>query len=131
MQPDADDTAKSILVLNLANQDVGPDGLLEHFETETHFKTYAQERDPSFSANCNVLAALLHVSEPAVYDKQIEKCSLFLCNDYLQSGSDVRDKWVSMSVFFRAYANSELEYITILPSHADGSSILHTTTALE
>lgn len=95
MQADADDTAKSILVLNLAGQATSPDNILKHFKTATHFKTYAQERDPSFSANCNVLAALLHSPNPSNYSQQVVKCASFLCDHYLRSDSDVRDKWVS------------------------------------
>ena len=95
MQPDADDTAKSILVLNLAQRPTAPDALLRNFETETHFRTYEQERDPSFSANCNVLIALLHAPDPSRNVQAINKSARFLCDQYLSYKSDIRDKWVS------------------------------------
>ncbi|KAJ5664044.1 Phyllocladan-16-alpha-ol synthase [Penicillium longicatenatum] len=90
---DADDTAKTILVLNLLQQQVSPDAMLKAFETEHHFKTYPHERDPSFSANCNVLLALLHTNNPSQYAHQIEKATCFLHTHFLESELKVRDKW--------------------------------------
>lgn len=94
---DADDTAKTILVLNLLQQQVSPDAMLKAFETEHHFKTYPQERDPSFSANCNVLLALLHTNNPSQYAPQIEKATRFLHSHFRESELKVRDKWVWIS----------------------------------
>lgn len=91
---DADDTAKTILVLNLLHQQVSPDAMLKAFETEHHFKTYPHERDPSFSANCNVLLALLHTNNPSQYAPQIEKATRFLHSHFRESELKVRDKWV-------------------------------------
>ncbi|KAJ6109480.1 Phyllocladan-16-alpha-ol synthase [Penicillium sp. IBT 16267x] len=90
---DADDTAKTILVLNLLRQQVSPDAMLKAFETEHHFKTYPHERDPSFSANCNVLLALLHTNNPSLYAPQIEKATRFLHTHFRESELKVRDKW--------------------------------------
>ncbi|KAK3679774.1 hypothetical protein LTR78_000150 [Recurvomyces mirabilis] len=90
---DADDTAKSMLILRLLKQDVSIDPLLQHFESDAYFKTYPLERDPSFSANCNVLAALLHAAEPAKYSSQIEKVVKFLLSVYQDHGLRIRDKW--------------------------------------
>ncbi|KAJ5904103.1 Phyllocladan-16-alpha-ol synthase [Penicillium tannophilum] len=90
---DADDTAKTILVLNLLHQQVLPDAMLKAFETEHHFKTYPHERDPSFSANCNVLLALLHTNNPSQYAPQIEKATRFLHSHFRESELKVRDKW--------------------------------------
>lgn len=92
---DADDTAKTILSLNLLGSPTSPTTLLQEFEDKTHFKTYKQERDPSFSANCNVLNALLHVKNPSDYVPQIEKALTFLCDTFRKSKNSVRDKWVS------------------------------------
>ncbi|KAL9070875.1 MAG: hypothetical protein Q9157_005668 [Trypethelium eluteriae] len=91
---DADDTAKTILSLNLMGCPTSPRTLLEEFEDKTHFKTYQQERDPSFSANCNVLNALLHVETPSDYTPQIEKTLEFLCTTFQNSNRTVRDKWL-------------------------------------
>ncbi|KAL9086095.1 MAG: hypothetical protein Q9165_007307 [Trypethelium subeluteriae] len=96
---DADDTAKTILSLNLMGCPTSPRTLLEEFEDKTHFKTYQQERDPSFSANCNVLSALLHVETPSDYTIQIEKTLEFLCTTFQDSDRTVRDKW-NISPFY-------------------------------
>ncbi|KAJ5627860.1 Phyllocladan-16-alpha-ol synthase [Penicillium lividum] len=90
---DADDTAKTILVLNLLQQQVSPDAMLKAFETDHHFKTYPHERDASFSANCNVLLALLHTHNPSRYEPQIEKATRFLHTHFRESELNVRDKW--------------------------------------
>ncbi|KAF3385516.1 Phyllocladan-16-alpha-ol synthase [Penicillium rolfsii] len=91
---DADDTAKALLILNLLQSDVSPDSMLAAFEAEHHFKTYPLERDPSFSANCNVLLALLHATDPSQYALQIEKASRFLHKHFRESpGLKVQDKW--------------------------------------
>ncbi|EED14438.1 polyprenyl-diphosphate synthase, putative [Talaromyces stipitatus ATCC 10500] len=90
---DADDTATTILVLGLLNQPVSVDGMLKEFEEENHFKTYSQERNPSFSANCNVLLALLYTPDPSLYCCQIEKAIRFLHKQFTDSELDVRDKW--------------------------------------
>lgn len=91
---DADDTAKSTLVLSLLQQNVSPDEMLKAFEAEHHFRTYPHERDPSFSANCNVLMALLYTNNPSQYVPQIEKASRFLLKHFRESDLNVRDKWV-------------------------------------
>ncbi|KAJ5880891.1 Phyllocladan-16-alpha-ol synthase [Penicillium subrubescens] len=91
---DADDTAKSLLILNLLQSHISPDAMLAAFEAENHFKTYPFERDPSFSANCNVLLALLHAEDPSQYSSQIEKASRFLHKHFRESpGLKVQDKW--------------------------------------
>lgn len=91
---DADDTATTILVLHLLNQPVTVNAMLKEFEEEHHFKTYSQERNPSFSANCNVLLALLYSQEPSLYTTQIEKAVRFLYKQFTDSELDVQDKWV-------------------------------------
>ena len=90
---DADDTAKTIISLNTLGKQVRPDRLIEVFENGGHFRTYPGERNPSFSANCNILSALLHSAEPDQYFRQIELALQFLCD--LHSSGDMRDKWVS------------------------------------
>ena len=56
---DVDDTAKGIISLKELGYSVGPEKMIKESESETHFKTYSMERDPSFTANTNLLA-LLH-----------------------------------------------------------------------
>jgi hypothetical protein len=53
--PDADDTAKGIAALRILGTSASVNGLVQMFETADHFRTYPGERNPSFSANCNVL----------------------------------------------------------------------------
>ena len=98
LMADADDTAKTIISLNTLGKRVRPDRLIEVFENGGHFRTYAGERNPSFSANCNILSALLHSAEPDQYLREIELALQFLCD--LHSSGDMRDKWVSFFSFF-------------------------------
>ncbi|OKL57729.1 hypothetical protein UA08_07231 [Talaromyces atroroseus] len=99
---DADDTATTALVLNLLNQSVSVEAMLNEFEEDHHFKTYSQERNPSFSANCNVLLALLYTPDPSVYTSQIEKATAFLYKKFTDSDLDVQDKWLLLSSEIRS-----------------------------
>lgn len=91
---DVDDTAKTILTLNLLERATSPDEMVEHFKSnEGHFRTYPGERDPSFSANCNVLKALLQDPHVEKYEHHIATIAGFLCDSWW-SGA-VNDKWVS------------------------------------
>jgi hypothetical protein len=78
--------------------------MIAEFEAETHFQTYKLERNASFSANCNVLSALLHVENPVEYTQQIAKAATFLCRFWMSG--DVKDKWVS--IFFTAVLPREI-----------------------
>lgn len=94
---DVDDTAKGILSLNMLKGKHGTievDPMIEMFEAETHFRTYPAERDPSFSANCNVLLALLHHPDKSRYLSQVEKVVQFLCEYWWSNDNNVTDKWV-------------------------------------
>jgi hypothetical protein len=81
-----------MLCLNLLGKSVLPNAMIAEFETDTHFRTYTAERNSSFSANCNVLNALLHVPDPNMYSSQISKAATFLCDSWCDG--TVRDKWV-------------------------------------
>ncbi|CAI7654790.1 unnamed protein product [Penicillium glandicola] len=96
---DADDTAKAIIVLQLLQQHVSLEPMLKAFEADQHFKTYPLERDPSFSANCNVLLALLHTENVSQYVPQIEKATRFLHKHFRESDLKVSDKW-NLSPFY-------------------------------
>lgn len=92
---DADDTAKTLSALNMMGFRKPATRMIEDFETETHFRTYPSERDSSFSANCNVLLALLHHPAPSQYTSQIKKVAGFLCNKWWNTDGAIKDKWVS------------------------------------
>ena len=89
---DADDTAKTILTTNLLGIPTSPDRMIDEFEASNHFCTYKEERNASFSANCNVLDALLHTPHPADYCGPITKVTRFLCNVWY--AGRIQDKWV-------------------------------------
>jgi hypothetical protein len=74
--------------------DMSADAMVKEFETSTHFKTYAGERDPSLSANCNALLALVHQKELLEYSTQIQKVTKFLCDYWWDADGAVQDKWV-------------------------------------
>ena len=92
--PDVDDTAKTIAALRLLESPVSFDGLIKRFELESHFQCYPLERNPSFTANCNVLLAFLLAPEPSQYRAQIIKCIRFISDQWWNSDSLVSDKWV-------------------------------------
>ncbi|KAI1390886.1 Ent-kaurene synthase [Hypoxylon trugodes] len=90
---DVDDTAKAILSLKKLGRNASAAKMIERFETKSHFKTYPSERDPSFSANCNVLLALLHQDVPRDFSTQIASIIEFLCNYWWSAPSNIKDKW--------------------------------------
>ncbi|KAL2015848.1 hypothetical protein VTK56DRAFT_4695 [Thermocarpiscus australiensis] len=90
---DADDTAKALLSLSLLNQPVDPGPLIEAFEAESYFRTYPSERDPSLSANCNALLALLHQPDPSRHSSQIKKLVKFICHCWWVTDGEIKDKW--------------------------------------
>ena len=92
--PDADDTAKVTITLNLLGKRTSPDRMLAHFLADGHARTYPGERNSSFSANCNVLSALLHAPNPHQYRVQLIDIVTFLCDSWWDG--PVTDKWVSI-----------------------------------
>jgi hypothetical protein len=94
VNPDADDTAKTLTALHLLGSPVSFDPLIEKFEKESHFQCFPMERAPSFSANCNVLLAFLHAPEPARYLPQILKCVRYICYEWWNTNESIKDKWV-------------------------------------
>lgn len=99
-EPDLDDSAKAIVAFNLSGRPANPKGLIEVFETRTHFRVYPGERDPSFSANCNALSALLCQRDLSSYSTQITKLVNFLCNHMWHSNDEIRYKWVRDDYIF-------------------------------
>ncbi|OTA68818.1 Ent-kaurene synthase [Hypoxylon sp. EC38] len=88
---DVDDTAKTILALSYFNKSVDIHPLIQTFESTDHFNTYPGERNPSFSANCNVLICLLSQSNLSTYITQITKTTAFLCSQAFMGS--IREKW--------------------------------------
>ncbi|KAK2594823.1 hypothetical protein QQS21_007451 [Conoideocrella luteorostrata] len=91
-EPDVDDSAKTITSLALLGQHPNPQKLVDVFEVQTHFRTYAGERDPSLTANCNALIALLQ-SDPSAYSSQVLKITKFLSDYWWKSDGKIKDKW--------------------------------------
>ncbi|KAI2642333.1 Copalyl diphosphate synthase [Xylaria nigripes] len=92
-EPDVDDTAKTISSLTMLGRPVSATGLINVFEAETHFRTFAAERDPSPTANCNALLALLHQPDVSVYSTQILKIAKFLVDVWWKTDGKFVDKW--------------------------------------
>ncbi|KAK6601227.1 hypothetical protein H4I96_06568 [Botrytis cinerea] len=93
-EPDADDTAKGIVALDLLGKEIDKNMLVDRFGQGEWFKTYRSERDASFSTNCNVLKALTcSISSTDKYKAQIEKVMAFLCHFWLNKPTASRDKW--------------------------------------
>lgn len=80
--------------------------MVETFEADSHFRTYNKERDPSFTANCNVLAALLCQPDPDQFASQVLKAVKFLCDHWWSSDGKIDDKWVRITSLTRMLARS-------------------------
>lgn len=93
--PDADDTAKGLLALDLLGRHLSPDRMIKVFEGRNHFTTFGSERDPSLTSNCHILLALLQQPDVAKYYPQIIKTANFVCEYWWSSDRRIRDKWVS------------------------------------
>lgn len=85
--------------------------MITAFEGDHHFRTYPLERNASFSANCNVLRALLNHPNASLYPTQVRKLFLFVCNYWWDSDGNVTDKWV------RRANQVDLLHNTILPKY--------------
>ncbi len=104
---DADDTAKALLTLNLLKKQTSPESMINHFRSKyKHFLTYPGERDASFSANCNVLKALLESPDVNCYKAEVSSIASFLCDSWW-SGA-VKDKWVCHQYSSRCEGNAYL-----------------------
>ncbi len=67
--------------------------MIKAFETQTHFKTYNNESTESFSANCNVLRAIVRSTRLSHYLPQVIKSLNFLCQTWYKG--KLSDKWAS------------------------------------
>ena len=87
-------TAKSITALGSLGTSISVEPMVKYYEGEEYFKTYPYERDPSFSANCNILIALLNTPRPIEFRNQIKKIVRYLCKSWDKREVGLRDKWV-------------------------------------
>ena len=88
---DADDTARTLMALQSLGEVVDPWRMIDKFEADNHFRTYELEGNSSFSANCNVLLALLGSISPNQYLSQITKALSFLLGVW--EAGEISDKW--------------------------------------
>ncbi|KAL2020340.1 hypothetical protein VTK56DRAFT_8568 [Thermocarpiscus australiensis] len=91
--PDADDTAKGLEALHHLGHSSGIGALIRTYEVSEHFTTYPGERNPSFSANCNILILLLIREDRDQHLPQIVKALRFLTSQVFRG--QVNEKWVS------------------------------------
>ncbi|KAL8924393.1 MAG: hypothetical protein Q9172_002695 [Xanthocarpia lactea] len=95
LMADADDTAKVQLALSLLGRGSRFSAeMVSRFACKTHFQTYPSERNPSVSANCNILMALLHCSHPDSFETLIVNAINFVCESWDRNAC--KDKWVSL-----------------------------------
>ncbi|KAI1345533.1 hypothetical protein F5Y01DRAFT_323101 [Xylaria sp. FL0043] len=78
--PDVDHTAKGIEALHHLGHETSVNTLIETFESDEYFLTYAGEPNPAFSANCSVLKVLLIRDGNMHHVSQIAKTVKFLVN---------------------------------------------------
>ena len=96
VESDADNTAQAISALCLLGRHVSPEGLIVRFETRENFKTYTQDRNPSFRTNCHVLQSFLDLLPGNNQQtSQIEKCVKFICNSWWTTNGQIEDQSVS------------------------------------
>jgi hypothetical protein len=93
MFTDVDDTAKTLEALHHLGFECSVTSLVHTFESSEHFVTYPGERNPSLSANCNVLIALLLCEDGVEHLPQIAKVTRYLTNVAFKG--KIREKWVS------------------------------------
>ncbi len=98
VESDADNTAQAISALCLLGRNVSPQGLISRYETRESFKTYTQDRNPSFRTNCLVLQALLDLLPGNNQQMpQIEKCVRFICSLWWTNNGWIEDQSVSVA----------------------------------
>lgn len=120
VESDADNTAKAISALCLLNQSASPQGLIVCYETRDYFKTYAQDRNPSFRTNCHVLKALLDLLPgDSGQMPQINKLVTFICNCWWTTNGRIEDQSVCTTFLSSdGRLNQSVESFTELSHHA-------------
>ena len=108
IESDADCTAQALSTLCQLGRTPNAQGLIVRFETRDFFKTYTQDRNPSFRTNCLVLKALLDLLPGnREQDVQIEKALNFVINYWWTTNGQIEDQ-----------SNSSLNYPTMLMVNA-------------
>lgn len=93
--PDMDDSSKGSIIYSLLGREGYSKDIIARFETANCLKTYDFERDPSLSANCNgLLAILFDKSEYDGKDRVVEKIVRFICSSWFTANGILGDKWV-------------------------------------
>lgn len=96
VESDADNTAQAISTLCSLGRNISPQGLIARYETRESFKTYTQDRNPSFRTNCHVLQSLLDLLPGnSLQIPQIEKCVSFICSMWWTTNGRLEDQSVS------------------------------------
>ncbi|KAF1998137.1 hypothetical protein P154DRAFT_578188 [Amniculicola lignicola CBS 123094] len=94
IEPDLDDSAKYSIIMSLSGALGNSNVIAEAFNATGWLKTYNGERNPSVSANCNALIALLldrnEFSEKAMTIKKIVK---FVVEHWTATNGAISDKW--------------------------------------
>ena len=103
MLADADDSAMVIMALYHLGIPTPISALCHAFELDTHFQCYEFERNPSVTAQCNVLSALLEVFDQpegisSVQSRSIYKVAVFISEIFWTTSGHLDDKWVYVLV---------------------------------
>ena len=106
VESDADNTARTISALALLGRSASPKGLIKRFEAPEYFKTYAQDKSPTFRTNCHVLKALLDlVPKNSEQMPQVQKTVTFLCNYWWTTNGRIEDQSVSTEAWYREFTD--------------------------
>ncbi|KAL8794967.1 MAG: hypothetical protein Q9195_002549 [Heterodermia aff. obscurata] len=96
IEPDLDDSSKASIVLSFCGYPGLTSRIVDYFDSEHCLKTYRSERNPSVSANCNALFALvLDQTSSSSRIKTIEKVVTFVCERWTSANGCLEDKGVS------------------------------------
>lgn len=120
VESDADNTSKAISVLCLLGKTASSQGLIARYETGEGFKTYKNDRTPSFRTNCFVLQALLDVLPSNNHQfPQIDKAVEFICTSWWTTNGHIKDQSVCCQEFHQRKwsnlgQNISLNYPTML-----------------
>ncbi|KAI0598800.1 terpene synthase family protein [Biscogniauxia sp. FL1348] len=96
LSSDVDDTARALISMGLVTSDsrgLNIEPMISRFATDTHYRTYPFERNPSFTANCNVLLALLRQGNMPQHLPEVVKVVKFITHYWWRHDGNIRDKW--------------------------------------
>ncbi|KAK9786221.1 putative ent-kaurene synthase protein [Seiridium cardinale] len=105
--PDVDDTAKGLEALHHLGSDNSVEAAILTFEGKDHFLTYPGERNPSFSANCNILTLLLTREDRDQFLPQISKAVQFLTSQAFNG--HVKEKWHRSELYWMMLLSHSFE----------------------